>query len=66
MSETPQSPKSQVLLRLQAEHCRGLAAGITNRDLSQKLMALAKQLDQEAAELKPEDVVPMPQRQRHR
>jgi len=61
MSDLPRSPS---LLREQAEFCRRLASGMTNRDMSRKLLALAGQLDKEAIELKPEDVIALPRRRR--
>jgi hypothetical protein len=49
--------KTPILLRQRAERCRRLAAGITNTDVSQRLLALALELDKEATALEPEDVV---------
>ena len=63
MSDLPRSPS---LLREQAEFCRSLASGMTNRDMSRKLLALAHQLDKEASELKPEDVAALPRRRADR
>jgi hypothetical protein len=56
-------PKPQDL-RQQAECCRRPAVGITNKDVSHELLALARDLDKEATALKPEDVVVQPRRRR--
>jgi hypothetical protein len=45
------------LLRRRAERCRRLAAGIMDKGFSQRLLALAQELDKEATAVEPEDIV---------
>jgi hypothetical protein len=58
------TPKTPSLLRQQAEYCRRLAAGITNDNVRRRLLALATELDKQAATLKPKEVVAQPRRRR--
>jgi hypothetical protein len=53
---SPARLKTPSLLRQQAEYCRRLAAGFTNNNVRRRLLALATELDKQAATLKPEEV----------